>query len=66
MNTNPTPHRWRERRRRHTGAGSSGSSGRASLKVGITSIPNATAWGGGSGVDFTNLVLILHFLEICH
>ncbi len=62
MNTNTTPHRWRERRR-HTGAGSSGSSGRASLKVGITSIPNATAWGGGSGVDFTNLVLILHF---CH
>ncbi len=68
MNMNTTSRRW-EKRRRHAetdSSGSSGSSDRASLKVNITSIPNATAWGGTVRLILQFLFSYFALLKIFH
>ncbi len=65
MNTNTTSHRWRERRQ-HTKADSSGSSDRASLKVNITSISNATAWEKAVKLILQFLFSYFALLKIYH
>ncbi len=65
MNMNMTSHRWRERRR-HTEADSSDSSDRASLKMNITSISNATAWEEAVRLILQFLFSYFALLKIYH
>ncbi len=48
------------------------SSGRVSLKLGITSIPNATAWGGGAvglvlhRASGSTVATLFHLISVYH